>query len=290
MKRLIAVVSILANFAVPAFGQFSDSFSSSAVTSANWGTAVLTQVGPNMGTTTSVLFGQDDGNGRVDFSAIVNGNSGTNRLMSLQSYVGSVSADWTVSVSVTNNFSTATAGQIAQVGLFVSNTDGLSWGGPPTHDYVKLVLSQNSTLGAYIHGGLHLDGSPSPLDPPNNPKSVDIAPTSGLLQLSYLASTQVITASYNFGSGLTTFGTYGVAGSGGSTANTTWDTSTFTVSLYGQAEAGATGFTLATGTAFLDDFSSTGLTVAAVPEPATYAALAGLAALSLAFWHRRRRA
>ncbi|MCC5842331.1 MAG: PEP-CTERM sorting domain-containing protein [Opitutales bacterium] len=35
--------------------------------------------------------------------------------------------------------------------------------------------------------------------------------------------------------------------------------------------------------------SSANFTVEVIPEPSTYAALFGLAALGFAFWHRRRR-
>ena len=43
---------------------------------------------------------------------------------------------------------------------------------------------------------------------------------------------------------------------------------------------------------FADNFSvvAGATAMSAVPEPSTYAAIAGLGALGLAFWHRRRKA
>jgi hypothetical protein len=50
--------------------------------------------------------------------------------------------------------------------------------------------------------------------------------------------------------------------------------------------------TIPAATMYADNFSVTSGATAmvAVPEPSTYAACAGAAALGLAFWHRRRQA
>ena len=282
MKRFLVVMGMAAGLSVSALAQFTDNFSTSAVTSANWGTPATTAVGPIVGSTSGITFGQNDTDGRYNWMATIDTNgSGTNRMASLKTYVGSYSSDWTVSIGATNTFAPAT-GQSVQVGLFISNTTGMAIGG--THDYLKLVANQAANQN--IHGGLHVNGSPVlgvTVVSGSNPASptTGLSSTTGTLQVSYLASTHVLTAAYDFGSPQT-FGTYGIAGSGGGTADANWGMSgsdTFTNSLYGQATGGA-GYTLGNSTASLDDFSSSGLV--AVPEPSTYAALLGAGVLSLA--------
>lgn len=278
----------------------------------NWGSTVITvskvftngtdmSGGMSAGTSTGSLAIDTVTNQRVDFTASLTAQNPAPIVQAAKplNFTAPSNSDWSVSVNATNTFSAGSGQQSVQIGMFVSNTSGLDWApvAPPlTHDYVKLVLANNSG-GPYIHGGLHLDGTPSPNNPPINPKTVGgISSTTGSLVFSYVASTQVITAGYNFNGTLIQFGSYGVAGgTNGSTANADWAMSggTFTISLFGQASTSGSAYTLSSGTTYLDDFSTTDSVTsmtAPVPEPSTYAALFGVAALGFAAWRRRRQA
>lgn len=285
MTRATIAVLIAAGLTSPTFGQFTDGFTSS---SANWGAAAVSNAGGHNPGTTSMSFGI--GSGRVNFTGNVSPNtvppaSETNQVIPLQSYAGSYDSSWSVQIDVTNSFSTSITGQSLQLGLLVSNTDGMS--SPFTHDYLKLVLLRSAaTNNTFVHGGIHLNGN-SGID--YVPLNLSGVATTGPLTISYNGSTHVFTTSYNS----STHSSFGVAGSGGTGNNQNWNMTTggtFTISLFAQVVNNyvPAGFAITDGTGYIDNFSSTGLS--AVPEPSTYAAIAGLAVLGLAAWRRRKSA
>ncbi|MBX3738545.1 MAG: PEP-CTERM sorting domain-containing protein [Candidatus Didemnitutus sp.] len=117
--------------------------------------------------------------------------------------------------------------------------------------------------------------------------------TEVLLKIAYNGSTSTFTSGFSFDAGSTfyTFGTWTGTGhfgglASGATAN--WavtPTTGFGLELYGAlyGDGSSAGPTLVSGQAHADN-----LAVSAVPEPATYAAFAGLGALGLVWWRRRQ--
>lgn len=288
LSCVLAMLALATSSTGQVFSPVTDNFSSSS----NWGSANY-----NLGSSSGTIAIDTVTNQRVNFSASMGANDFLQAAMPF-SYTAPTGSDWSVSLAVTNLFaSSASANQSVQVGLFVSNTTGLSWSSTPpiTHDYVKLVLAADSTNNQYIHGGLHVNGSAvTALSGQSNPKwTYGISQTSGTLVVSYDSTNKVITTGYNFNGTLYQFASYGINSSAGTTANSAFDSPpSFTVSLYAQANStSGSAFNLSSGTAYLDNFTTTSSTTAmtAVPEPSTYAALAGLGALGLAFWRRQRR-
>ena len=111
-----------------------------------------------------------------------------------------------------------------------------------------------------------------------------------LIRVSHDSSTKNLTFGYSLDNGSTYQDTYVMNPT--STANGgAWfsaPTDGYSFRILARNTAG----TVEAGLMFADNFSVTpGATaMVAVPEPSTYAAIAGAAALGLAFWHRRRQA
>jgi hypothetical protein len=105
-----------------------------------------------------------------------------------------------------------------------------------------------------------------------------------LVRFSHNSTTKDITFGYSLDSGLTYQFTYVFNPASWPTA----PTNGYSFRIIGLNTAG----TVDAATMYADNFSVTSGTTAmvAVPEPSTYAACAGAAALGLAFWHRRRQA
>lgn len=100
------------------------------------------------------------------------------------------------------------------------------------------------------------------------------------LRISWDASAQQLSTAYSFDSGAS----YTTLGTGFSVSSWTADAPSangFNMETFMNANLGSS---LAAGTAFMDNFS-----VSAVPEPSSFAALAGLAVLGLAATRRRAR-
>ena len=215
--------------------------------------------------------------------------------------VGSYTSDWSVRIDV--NFTTPanifTGGveQFLNLGLMVARSDvtpGVSSGEPTFNAFlVESNLYQNASnvRSRDIRTAVFASGSAADDATRYLEESLITAATATALQISCNATTHVLTASFDADGANNG---YSFADISTLTADAgTWSMTggnTFSIYLMGNAgyDGGATGLgpTISTGEATLDAFYGTGLT--AVPEPSTYAAIAGGLALGLALWRRRR--
>jgi hypothetical protein len=183
--------------------------------------------------------------------------------------------------------------QYLNLGLMVTPgtaTVGIS-GEAPTFDGFlvssNLFSATNNTYNRGFQTSIFSNGSATDGTEAGYVNNITLA-TSTAVILSYDAGTKMLTASFD---GNTTNGYDSFALSSQSVnANTLWGMSgsdTFSLYLFGNSgwdEAGPdVSPTLAAGEATFDNLS-------AIPEPSTYAAMAGALALGLAAWRRRARA
>lgn len=149
----------------------------------------------------------------------------------------------------------------------------------------------NSVFSIYLAGSasssnvvLQIDNRTSGGTYDTTPSSVAIGDmTDVTLRFSYDGASHLLSPSYSVnGATFITMGSYDLAGAFGGT-DVPPAYSGFGLQLYGGAADGAPQVT--SGMIAFDNFS-----VTSVPEPSTYAALAGLSALGVALWRRRSRA
>jgi hypothetical protein len=217
--------------------------------------------------------------------------------------VGSYTSNWSVRLDV--NYATPSTlfgsgvAQFINLGLLVAKTGvtpGVDGSNLPTFNGIEVAsnLYQNGSnvRSADIRMSTFAPGSFT--DDSNRYAQVSsvTTATATAVQISYNATTHVLTGSYD-ANGAT--GGYSFTSIPTLTADaSTWSmtgSDTFSIYLLGNSglDSGTgVGPTLGLGGATMDNLSGSGLT--AVPEPSTYAAIAGLAALGLAFWRRRQNA
>ncbi len=237
----------------------SDDFSSSAATDAKWAYAF------RFSGTNGLL---DYSAGRLDFSKAAGAGSyvlgwdgepstpGANPSKTSASFTTS----WVADVTVTNSIGTLTGGEFLSFGLEVAGTGA---------QYSSIMLAVSSS-------GYNFRAEGSGFTPVSA-ATADF--TNVHLRLSWDAGTQVLNSSYSFdGGSYTTLATYNPVAQWTAGAAT----GGFNFEIFGNSNMAAA---ISTGSVYADNFS-----VSAIPEPSTYAALAGLGALGLAFWRRRRQA
>ena len=215
--------------------------------------------------------------GRLDYSASTSGSSSRVIKMNMLSN-SAYTTDWTASLTLTNTTSPA-SGYFTLISLQmidVNETAGFFNVGlfrSATTSYVRVEAASASN--SFIPGG--------GFEPEADNSDV-------LIRVSHDSSTKDLTFGYSLDNGLTYKLTYVFNPTspalGGSWPSAPTDGYSFRIL------ARNTAGTVEAGQMFADNFSVTAgaTTMVAVPEPSTYAAIAGAAALGLAFWHRRRQA
>jgi len=205
-------------------------------------------------------------NSRLDFAKASSGVGNQFRLWDSDDTVNpnvvsaSYSTGWVMTMTTTNTLGGLTGGDFATVGIQVFNDN---------NSYSALMLSATAT-GYYIRteGNGFTAVNASTLD------NTDVT-----LRLTWDAGAQTLAADYSLdGSSYTSVATF--------LPVTQWDNSVngvangFNFGVFGNSNTPAA---ISVGSVYADNYS-----VSAIPEPSTYAAFAGLGALGLAFWRRRR--
>lgn len=259
LRHLLALVAGTALVSLPLSAQIfvgSDDFDS-GYSAANWD-YVYRLNSATQGTL-------DFSNNQLDFSKAASGAGNQFRLWNSDGtanpYVtsGSFTTGWTMTMSVTNTLSDLSGGDFTTIGIQVFNDN---------NSYSALMLSATSS-GYFIRS----EG--------NGFTAVNMATadkTDVTLRLSWDATAQTLGAAYSLdGSSFTSVATF--------LPVSEWDNSTngvtngFNFGVFGNSN---TASAISIGSVYADNFS-----VSAIPEPSTYAALAGLGALGLALWRRR---
>jgi len=170
----------------------------------------------------------------------------------------SFTTSWVAELTVTNSLA-QTGSEFGTIGFEVAGTSG---------QYSAIMISSTSA-GFFLRG----EGSGFTAVNASTADSTDVR-----LRLLWDANTQALASSYSFDSGstytsLTTFNPVSNWTAGAATSG-------FFFEIFGNSNAAAS---IASGSMYADNFS-----VSAIPEPSTYAAIAGAGVLGIALWRRRQ--
>ena len=172
--------------------------------------------------------------------------------------LASFTTSWVADLTVTNTLAGLSSGEFTTVGFQIAGNN---------FQYSSIMLGANS--GGYI---VRAEGSGFSAVNVSTVDSSDVQ-----LRLSWDAGTQALSTFYRFDSGAyTALATFNPVSNWTSGATA----SGFYFDVFGNSNLASA---ISVGSVYADNFS-----VSAIPEPSTYAALAGAAALGLAVWRRRR--
>lgn len=270
LKTSSSLAALLIALVTPAVAQVfvgSDNFDSGA--SSNWDYVYRL----NGATDGSLAFA----NNRLDYTTSVNGagtptHANQFRLWNSDGTVDplvtstSFTTSWVMQITATNLLSSGalSSGNFANIGLQVFND---------ANEYHALMLG--STEGGF---NIRAEGNGMAAINTSIVDSSDV-----VLRLSWDAGSHILAASYSLdGSSFNSVSSFNPVTGWSNTSPASDVTNGFNFGVFGTSTL-TTG-TIASGIVYADNFS-----VSAVPEPSTYAALAGLGALGLALWRKRRK-
>lgn len=262
----------------------SDNFNDNTFASGRWG---------SFNTANAGLWTET--NGRMEFTGDATSTSITTsnrvqqfRVWSNNTASSSYTDSWTASASFTIDTAAVSSNGVVMMGLetFAATTTAGYYG--------VYLLSATSGSRIFAERGIwNGTGYTRATLGSTGDLNLSFDTTNVLLETRYNPSTNTLTTAFSFDGGttyydFTTGGGTNAFGGGASFTVTNWAASAtdgFGLDIYGALYGNGTqtGPTLTSGQAYMDNLS-----VSAVPEPSTYAALAGLGALGLAIWRRRR--
>jgi hypothetical protein len=213
--------------------------------------------------------------------------------------VGSYTSNWSVRVDVNyaagSSIFTPSTAQFVNLGLMVvptGVTPVITGGGPTFNGFAVESNLYSNAANAYnrdIRTAVFSPGNALDAETRYAQQFGGFSTTQTAVQISFDATTKTLMGHYD-ANGAT--GGYSFSSMTDLTANAGgWgmtDASTFSLYVMGASgndAGGLTGVTIGTGLATLDNLTGTGLT--AIPEPSSYAAMAGALALGLVVWRRK---
>ncbi len=215
------------------------------------------------------------GTGALDFSLPPGSGGNFNRLWNSDGtgaanvHVSSFTSDWTMTVQATNILNRPpglTGGDFGAIGFQVFSDQG---------SYSALMLNVNS-LGLAVRAESNGTGF-------TTTEVLIGQDTNVSLRLNWNATTQALGAAYSLdGTSFTSVATF--------LPTAQWNNTNFATAVGNGFNFGVFGNTNITTGVSIGSMSLDNFAVSAIPEPSTYAAFAGLGALGIAAWSRRRQA
>lgn len=221
--------------------------------------------------------------GRLEYTA---GLTASSRVVNMNSANNTAyTEDWTASLTLTNLAAPISGYNLISMQVFAANAEYGFFN-------IGLTRSASGTSGVLFEKAKTTDGTVNTYTI-NSYVWAQADFPDVLVRMSHNATTKDITLGYSLDGGVTYQNTFTFnpgAGSGDSAGNwygTPTNGYSFRILSRNSADSSIAGDLM-----YADSFSVTaGATaMSAVPEPSTYAAIAGLGALGLALWHRRRKA